>query len=143
MYIQISTHLQPTKNQFLMIRYNLWSRHIAHHHLGILLEFYLQHTKVLLFWLLYITYLQKKLGFFNFYLTLLHCMSTLVYPFLPFNNYWYLVQYSKQMKYTYELPKSQRIERIEVDKNERNQHATTWTIFHWIYRQKPQEKLKK
>ena len=29
------------------------------------------------------------------------------------------------MKYTYELPKSQRIERIEVDKNERNQHATT------------------
>ena len=41
---------------------------------------------------------QMKLGFFTFYLTLLYCMSTLVYPFLPFNNYWYLIQYSKQMK---------------------------------------------
>ena len=55
LFIQISTHLQLTKNQFLMIRYNLWSRHVAHHHLGILLEFYLRLTKVLLFWLLYLT----------------------------------------------------------------------------------------
>ena len=45
-YLHIS---KPTKNQILMIRYHLWSRHIACHDLGILLEFYLRHTKVLLF----------------------------------------------------------------------------------------------
>ena len=33
----------------------------------------------------------------TFYLTLLYCMSTLVYSFLTL-NYWYLVKYRKQMK---------------------------------------------
>ena len=48
-----------------------------------------------------------------------------VYPFLPFNDYWYLVQNSKQMRQRYEHPKSQRIEKIKVHKNDRNQRATT------------------